>query len=172
MSAGSPSPQGPLVTLQLLDTTKGHTVQSWTFREPTIIKIGRLEDNDVVLTDPVVSRLHAVLKEQNGNWVFEAVGKHGVIINDCRHESGTLENGTVFRLGANGPLLTFYHRDEATVQPQTHTSTVEFGSIIDDLGFDRDGAAEQVRKITDDQGFQRLLEQAAELRKRRATAQD
>jgi pSer/pThr/pTyr-binding forkhead associated (FHA) protein len=172
MSVGSSSLAGPYVTLHLLDSTKGHTVQTWSFRESAVIKIGRLEDNDVVLTDPVVSRLHMILKQQDGNWVFEAVGKHGVIVNDCRHEAGTLENGAVFRLGASGPTMTFYHRGETSTQPQTHTSTVEFGSVIDDLGFDRLSAAEQVRKITDEQGFQRLLEQAAELRKRRAASQD
>jgi hypothetical protein len=167
----SPAP-GPIVALHLLDSAKGHTVQSWSFREAAVIKIGRLEDNDVVLNDPVVSRLHMILTAQEGRWRFEAVGKHGVVINDCRHEAGILESGTSFRLGANGPMLTFDCKNESPTPPQSHNSTVEFSSVIEELGFDRAGAAEQVRKITDDQGFQRLLEQAAELRKRRAASRD
>jgi len=133
-----------------------------------MLNVGRLEDNDVVVTDPAVSRLHATLRFVGGAWLLESVGKHGVLIDDERIESTRLQPKTVFRLGARGPTLMFECAEAVEPASQQCTTTVEFDTFaIGALGIDHESAEQQVRQITSDQGFQRLLEQAAELRKRR-----
>jgi pSer/pThr/pTyr-binding forkhead associated (FHA) protein len=157
------------VSVHLLDSAKGHPVRTWTFHDRPVLNIGRLEENEIVVTDPAVSRLHATLRFIGGEWSLESLGKHGVLIDDQRVESRRLNGKTVFRLGARGPTLMFECAEAAAAESQQCLTTVEFDSFaVTGLGIDRDSAAEQVRKITDDQGFQRLLEQAAELRKRRS----
>ena len=104
---------------------------------------------------------------------MESVGKHGVLIDDSRVESVPLKSKIVFRLGARGPTLMFECAEAAKPESQVCTSTVEFDSFsVATLSIDRESAAAQVRQITDDQSFQLLLQQAAELRKRKAAARD
>ena len=174
MTPPPPSSETELtVSIHLLDSTNGNAVRTWSFHDRDVVNIGRLEDNDVVVMDPAVSRLHATLRFQNNAWWLESVGKHGVLINDGRVESAALDSKTVFRLGARGPTLMFECAEAAKPASQVCTSTVEFDSFsVSTLSIDRESAAAQVRQITDDESFQTLLKQAAELRKRRTAARD
>jgi pSer/pThr/pTyr-binding forkhead associated (FHA) protein len=168
-----PSESEPAVSLHLLDSTSGNIVRTWSFHDRAVVNIGRLEDNDVVVMDPAVSRLHATLRFQNSRWLLESVGKHGVLIDDGRVESTWLEPKTVFRLGAHGPTLMFECVETKKPESQICTSTVEFDTFsVATLSIDRESTAAQVQKITDDESFQTLLKQAAELRKRRTAARD
>ena len=69
--------------------------------------------------------------------------------------------------------MMFECAEPAKPASQVYTSTVEFDSFsVATLSIDRESAAAQVQKITDDESFQLLLQQAAELRKRRTAARD
>lgn len=161
------------VSVHLLDSTTGHAVRSWTFADRPVLNVGRLEENDIVISDPAVSRLHVTLRFADGAWRLESVGKHGVLIDERRVEAAELPPNTVFRLGARGPTLRFDFVEAVEPQSQQCQTTIEFDSFaVGTLSIDRESAAEQVRQITDDHGFQRLLEQAAELRKRRIESRD
>lgn len=169
----SPLPPTPesTVSIHLLDSSRGHAVHTWTFAERSEVQIGRLPENDVVVTDPAVSRLHAVLKCDRGQWQLESVGKHGVFVDGDRIEALPLKCDTVFRLGPNGPSLKFDMQTAGPEDSQQCRSTIEFDAPpVIDLNIDRQLAAEQVRQITDDQSFQHLLARAASLRRRRSSS--
>lgn len=145
-------------------------MQTWNFDSSTTVSIGRLEDNDVVLADPIVSRLHATIKYTSGGWELIALGKHGVLVNDRRVESLELKQEAIFQLGPNGPLLQFQNRSRVVQQEsQINRSTLEIDpSLLASLCFDEEQAAEEVREMTENDGFHQLLERARKLREQRS----
>jgi hypothetical protein len=73
------------------------------------ITIGRTSNNDVVIADHSVSRLHGYVR-QAGGWIFADAGsKNGSWIDDARLEprrEAPLPSGAVLRLG--DVVMTFY----------------------------------------------------------------
>lgn len=69
---------------------------------PDRITIGRTENNDVVIADPSVSRLHAYVRQANGWVIADAGSKNGSWLGldalEPRREAA-LASGTVIRLG-------------------------------------------------------------------------
>jgi len=68
----------PIVTLEFKDREIGH----WVLEKP-ILNIGRTADNDIQVDNLAVSRLHAVLEKDKGNYY----------IKDCDSLNGTVLNG-------------------------------------------------------------------------------
>jgi pSer/pThr/pTyr-binding forkhead associated (FHA) protein len=68
----------PMVSLRFKDKELDH----WVFDKPAL-KIGRTSDNDIAIDNLAVSRLHAVLEEDKGNFY----------VRDCDSLNGTLLNG-------------------------------------------------------------------------------
>jgi pSer/pThr/pTyr-binding forkhead associated (FHA) protein len=95
------------VSLHLLDSAQGHPIQTWRFSAHTEIMIGREDLNDVVISDPHVSRLHARLVEAHGTWTLISMGRGGIFIDDRLIADIELRPPTVFRLGPTGPSLRF-----------------------------------------------------------------
>ena len=56
-----PETHDPVITISLLDPVAGYAVQSWEFDGVSLIRIGRADTNDVVLSDTTVSRMHGEL---------------------------------------------------------------------------------------------------------------
>jgi pSer/pThr/pTyr-binding forkhead associated (FHA) protein len=139
-------------------------VQSWNFERAETVTIGRLEESDVVLGDPLVSRLHAVIKRVNDRWELIALGKNGVLVNDRLVDSVELRHGIVFRLGPNGPFLQFTEPDHhAPQESQKNRATASFDPVmLDLLGVDEERASEVVRRITEHNDFDRALRRARE----------
>ncbi len=96
--AQMPSYQQPVITLIMQDGP--HTGQRFLFDEGPI-SIGRMEDNDVVLEDPLVSRYHAFLFREDEHFVIEDLGSaNGTFVNDVRIDtSRALHDGDVIGLG-------------------------------------------------------------------------
>jgi len=131
-----------LISLHLLDPLQGHPVQTWNFDRLSTVQIGRLEGSDVMLVDPVVSRLHATVRHIDGRWILESHGKHGVLVNDRRVETIDLSHEMVFRLGPKGPMLMFVEigRTEQ-VDSQHGRATIEIDSrLIETLRIDQERA--------------------------------
>jgi len=63
--------------------------------------VGRADDNDIVLSNPSVSRQHALIKFEDGKHkIFDLGAKNGVLINNQRiSESQQLYNGDEIKLG-------------------------------------------------------------------------
>lgn len=68
----------PVVTLEFKGKEMGH----WVLDRP-VINIGRTDDNDIVIDNLAVSRLHAVLERDKGDYY----------VRDCDSLNGTLLNG-------------------------------------------------------------------------------
>jgi pSer/pThr/pTyr-binding forkhead associated (FHA) protein len=65
----------------------GGALQGKRFKVPETgsLKIGRAPDNDIVIDDDGVSRVHAELMNQNGSlWLQDAGSRNGVFVNNQR----------------------------------------------------------------------------------------
>jgi pSer/pThr/pTyr-binding forkhead associated (FHA) protein len=93
-----PSYQQPLITLIMQDGPQAG--QRFLFNEDSI-SIGRMEDNDVVLDDPLVSRYHAFLSRGDDHFVIEDLGSaNGTFVNNVKLDtSHALHDGDVIGLG-------------------------------------------------------------------------
>lgn len=69
---------------------------------PTVMKLGRNSENQVVLNDPSISRFHAEIRPQNGDYYLVDVGsKNGTMVNGERIQEKKLEHGDRIQLGSN-----------------------------------------------------------------------
>jgi cell division protein FtsW len=62
--------------------------------------IGRSRHSDIVLNDPTVSRVHAVVCREQGRWSIADLGSlNGVLVNGKQVEKAFLKRGDVIMLG-------------------------------------------------------------------------
>jgi hypothetical protein len=77
--------------------------------ERDVVLIGRLDDSDVVLSDPETSRRHAEVRRENGEFVLQDLGStNGTLVNDEAVQERTLREGD--RIGIGGSILEFRRR--------------------------------------------------------------
>lgn len=85
----------PVIILQFKDKEIDH----WEFDRPQF-KIGRTPDNDIVIDNLAVSRLHAVLEEEKGNYyVRDCDSLNGTLLNNQKVGRARLENGDEIYIG-------------------------------------------------------------------------
>lgn len=85
----------PLVSLQF----KEKEIDHWVFDRPQF-RIGRTPDNDIVIDNLAVSRLHAVLEEEKGNYyIRDCDSLNGTLLNNQRVGRAKLEDGDVVCIG-------------------------------------------------------------------------
>jgi len=85
--------------------TQSVPVQSWTFESESIIRIGRANDNDVVIYSAVVSRHHIELWKDPSGWEIINFGANGTYVNGEPIVQIAVKDGTIVRLGNSGPKL-------------------------------------------------------------------
>ncbi|HEY4231905.1 MAG TPA: FHA domain-containing protein [Lacipirellulaceae bacterium] len=166
---GEPATAGD-VSLLLLDSAQGHPVQSWRFSDHSQITIGREQDNDVVIADPHVSRIHARLVAFEGSWTLISMGRHGVLVNDRLVADIELRPQTIFRLGPSGPSLRF----------ETGTARPSYGETLENINpdtlslleVDEQRKQQEVEQIAGGALFEDLLEQSRRLRSERQGGND
>jgi pSer/pThr/pTyr-binding forkhead associated (FHA) protein len=77
--------------------------------------IGRSRRSDIVLTDPTVSRVHAVVCREEGRWTIADLDSvNGVRVNGKRVEKAFLTRGDLIMLGR--VCLGFGERPDAPVE--------------------------------------------------------
>jgi pSer/pThr/pTyr-binding forkhead associated (FHA) protein len=150
------------VVLHLLDSIAGRPIQSWKFDSKSSLFIGRGPDQDVLISDPYVSRLHAELRLVSGKWSLLAHGKNGVTVKDQQITEYPIDGSVVFRLGAKGPQLRF---ETVAVEVNEAMATQSFEQ---EEGFefrlDKTSIEREVSHITEGDYFQSLLSKAKALR--------
>lgn len=151
-----------MIALHLLDSAQGHTLQSWRIIDRSTVTIGRSDDNDIVIADPHVSRLHATLVHQHDGWTIISLGRHGTLIGDCVISEASLRDGTIFRLGSNGPSLRFGTIDIATSRSATLDNIDP--NMLSALDIDFERQQQEVEQITDNPVFQQLQERLRQQR--------
>jgi len=146
------------VALHLLDSAQGHILQTWRFVDRSPITIGRSDDNDVVIADPHVSRLHVTIVQQDGLWNLLSLGRHGTLLGDRPISEARLIDQAVFRLGTSGPTLRFDACGVSTTRSETLDSIDP--DMLSMLAIDQHRKMEEVQQIADNELFQQLLEQS------------
>ena len=158
----------PRIALQLLDSAQGHPLQTWSFENRDSITLGRAPENDVVLADPYVSRSHAYLRFENGEWRLISLSARMIQLEGQLWNEIPLATGTVFRLGPTGCYLRFG-------QPQdepANSATMSFDStLVPQFELDRDQMQREVGQIVEGSYFQQLKDTRRQLRERRQLEQ-
>ena len=89
-------------------------------------RIGRGLECDVVLADPLCSRVHAELVQEDDGWFLkDSESRNGTYVNDVRIDSVRLDSGSRVRMGSTE--FTFHYSDEPPTQA---TGTTEPSRII------------------------------------------
>ena len=102
-----------MATLTLLDPHTQKPLKQWQFPNQSAIRIGRFQDNDVVLSQfREVSRHHLELRKigdpsSRDGWQLISQGTNGTFVNGKLVSRGSLRDNDVIRLAQKGPLLKF-----------------------------------------------------------------
>ena len=142
-----------MITLTLLHPIQSVPVQSWSFDSESVVRIGRSNDNDVIIYSAVVSRHHVELWNHPFGWEIINFGANGTYINDQSIAQALVVDGMTIRLGNSGPSIRIRvgatnlppqpSRPEQKDQtsPQKQTDSLCRHGIIED---DEDGALTQI----------------------------
>lgn len=100
-----------MVILSLLHPEQNTSLQQWQFEDESIIRIGRSADNDVVLSEPLVSRYHLELRRivsNNGSsWQMINQGTNGTFLDGILVSQSLVADGSLIQLARGGPVLKF-----------------------------------------------------------------
>lgn len=94
-----------MITLSLLHPLHKTPVQSWTFEQGDVIRVGRSTDNDVVLYSAVVSRHHVELHRTTSGWDVKSIGTNGTYLEGQRIAEAPVTDGMIIRLARSGPNI-------------------------------------------------------------------
>ena len=94
-----------MITLSLLHPVKQIPVQVWTFPSESIIRIGRSNDNQVILYSAVVSRHHVELRRSGSGWEVINLGTNGTYLDGKRVTQVPITDGAIIRLARSGPNI-------------------------------------------------------------------
>ncbi len=158
------------VRLDLIDNATWRPLNHWTFNDKQLITIGRATDQDVSVSDPVVSRSHASLDFRLGTWYLKSCGRHGVLVLDKMITDFEATSGLYFRLGPQGPTIKFTIGSEsedirATCNFQEPPQEAELED--EEYELDREKLQREVTEIAESDYFQQLQRIAEEMRARR-----
>ncbi len=149
-------------TLKLLDSSRGHAVQTWNFSDRDHITIGRAAENDISLADPQVSRVHVELKARDGYWAIVSLGRNGTVLDGMLINDEQLHDHAVFQLGPNGPSFQFSTSSESVSSLQTLNEIDPVA--LDFLMVDEEKLDEDVKNIADTEVFRELQERARKMK--------
>ncbi len=93
--------QKPLVLKKaLFKVVKGKDAGKEMVLQKALVSLGKLPENDLVLTDPTVSRRHAVVEEKPEGYVLRDLDStNGTFVDGVRVREGYLTPGAIIRLG-------------------------------------------------------------------------
>jgi serine/threonine-protein kinase len=94
-----------VITLTLLHPIQSTPVQSWTFEQEPVIRIGRSTDNHVILYSAVVSRHHVELRLIHDRWEIINLGANGTYLDGKQVAQVPVVDGVVIRLARSGPNI-------------------------------------------------------------------
>ena len=100
-----------MVIFTLLEPQTNQPLQQWQFPQQSTIRIGRAQNNDIVLHGYFqVSRQHLELKlldAKNQKWQLSSTGTNGTLVDNVFVTEAILEHGNLIRLAENGPTFKF-----------------------------------------------------------------
>lgn len=160
--------------LELLDPVQGLPLQSWQLEPGRVWQIGRSEQADIVIGNPLVSRAHAYLHERDGRWELVGLSDRGIVVDGEKRTSVPFEDGVEFRLASRGPLLRMRLGEELPpADSSACLATISYDEqtmpllILDEQQRDR-----EVEAISQDDYFRSVQQMAAKMRMRRQSRPD
>ena len=100
-----------MITIILLHSLQSIPIQKWTFESNSPIKIGRANNNDIVLYSAVVSRYHLEIRPQGSDWLLISKGANGTFFEGKNIHKILLKDGMIFRLASSGPKIQIRLKD-------------------------------------------------------------
>ncbi|MBX3444740.1 MAG: FHA domain-containing protein [Planctomyces sp.] len=152
------------ILLELLDSSTGIPQRSWRFPADARILIGRSEENDVVVSNPYVSRSHAYVERTATSWQVVSISSQQIVIDGKRVQQAVLADRMTLRLGAQGSVLRFGLQSGPA---DSARKTLSYQGDEFYLELDRTQLNQEVREIEEEDFFQRLASNLAELRRAR-----
>lgn len=110
-----------VITLALLHPLQETPVQKWTFKQESVVRIGRANDNQVVLYSAVVSRHHVEIRHSGNRWEIINLGTNGTYLDGQRIDHLSVTDGMVIRLARSGPMIQIRLNEDL---PDVSTQTV------------------------------------------------
>ncbi len=101
-----------VVKLTLFEAEGQKAIDSWEFEERSIIRVGRAPDNDVTISDNLVSRYHLEFHKignspSSNSWRLVSNGTNGTFINRVLITQTIISDGCLLELARGGLLLQF-----------------------------------------------------------------
>jgi hypothetical protein len=150
-----------LVVMYLLDSEQGHPLQYWSFEGEPLITIGRAAENDIVFPHPGVSRSHAYMRSDGGEWTVVSLSQQGIYYSLHKLMELRLQPGMVFRLGSSGPCLRFGAAADGSDALTTLGVSRDQQPV---LTLDLKKVHTDVTKVTEEHSFQRVMTALQRLR--------
>lgn len=95
--------------------------------DKSVVRIGAMADNDVVITDETVSRYHCrILQEEGGYLLLDLGSTNGTFVNGVRVREAFLGDGCTVTLG-NSEVLFFSSHERVDIVPSNKS---RLGDII------------------------------------------
>ena len=105
-------------------------------------RVGRGTDCDIILVDPLCSRVHAeIVREEDGWWLCDAASRNGTFLNGQKIDRARLNVGSTFRVGSTGFLFSWSDDPPTT---NTDVAVAEKPTTEDE---DEDQDADQVGSL-------------------------
>ena len=90
-----------------------------------VTNIGRKLENDLVIQDPLVSRLHAQIRYEDGQYIlYDCESTGGTFVNNKKIENCVLYSGDIVCL-ANVPLMFINDSPSVTDKSEKETGSLE-----------------------------------------------
>lgn len=115
-----------MITLSLLHPLHSTPIQTWTFADESVIRIGRARDNQVVLYSAAVSRHHVDLQRIDGSWEIISLGANGTYLEDDKPISQIpVVDGVTIRLATSGSKIQISFESSCLIAGSDKDNTVE-----------------------------------------------
>ena len=110
-----------MVIFTLLEPQTNQPLQQWEFSQQPIIRIGRAQNNDIVLHGYFqVSRQHlelTLIDPERETWQLISRGTNGTLINNNFVTEAILNHDDLIRLAENGPVFKFELESQLEISP-------------------------------------------------------
>ncbi|WP_165230701.1 FHA domain-containing protein [Aquisphaera insulae] len=150
------------IALYLLESPQSHPLQYWAFEQGHLVRIGRSWDNDVVLSTPYVSRAHAYIHFDSGDWYVTSISEQGILCSSRKFRTLKLLDGLIFRLGPAGPYVKF---SDAAVGEANATTLAHEAPGAASMKLDEGRMMQEVDEIIGDPYFKKLKAELGRLRR-------
>ena len=115
-----------MVTLTLLHPQQNTPLQQWSFKDKSVIRIGRSPDNHIVLTDILVSRYHLELRQigssnNSSSWQLINQGTNGTFLDGILVSQSLVADNSLIQLARGGPTLKFQVHSSLSTSPSPFT---------------------------------------------------